>query len=36
LVFMVTTTLVAIVLLRRQFFSTARDVLMRNGVSGDL
>ncbi len=36
LLFMITTTLVAIVLLRRQFFSTAREVLMRNGVSGGL
>ncbi|WP_036814818.1 DUF599 family protein [Phyllobacterium sp. UNC302MFCol5.2] len=33
LLFMATTTFVAIVLLRRQFFSTARDVLMRNSVS---
>lgn len=34
--FMITTTLVAIVLLRRQFFSKARDVLMSNKVSPDL
>lgn len=33
--FMITTTLVAIVLLRRQFFSKARDVLMRNTVNPD-
>ncbi|MBZ9654740.1 DUF599 domain-containing protein [Phyllobacterium lublinensis] len=36
LVFMVTTTLVAIVLLRRQFFSRARDVLMKNSVNAGL
>ena len=36
IVFMVATSLVALVLLRRQFFSTAREVLMRNSVSGDL
>ncbi|MGH6859879.1 MAG: DUF599 domain-containing protein [Phyllobacterium sp.] len=34
--FMITTTLVAIVLLRRQFFSKARDVLMRNVANSDL
>lgn len=33
LLFMLTTTLVAIVLLRRQFFSKAREVLMRNPAS---
>ncbi|MDQ0999213.1 putative membrane protein [Phyllobacterium ifriqiyense] len=32
--FMVTTTLVAFVLLRRQFFSKARDVLIRNAQTG--
>lgn len=32
-VFMVATSLVALVLLRRQFFSPARDVLMRNSIS---
>ncbi len=35
LLFMITTTLVAIVLLRRQFFSTARAVLMQNSVTSD-
>jgi uncharacterized membrane protein len=36
LLFMITTTLVAIVLLRRQFFSTARDVLVRDGMNASL
>lgn len=36
LLFMITTTLVAIVLLRRQFFSRAREVLMQNSVNPGL
>ena len=35
LLFMITTSLVAVVLLRRQFFSNARDALMRNNANTD-